>query len=279
MFDSPLVTRLVALALDEDQARDDITAKITVPLGHTSKAKVIARERLVVCGLDIVPVIIREGGWSIAVTQPATEGSWANDGDLLVGLSGSTRELLAAERTILNFLQRLCGVATYTRNFCEGIKGLKILDTRKTMPGWRLLDKYAVRTGGAANHRFSLADMVLVKNNHIDAHPGGINGALSDVVAQKPEGMSWEVEVRNLEELRVALSFKPTMIMLDNFKDDALSDAIKVVQASGHRPIVEVSGGVSRPRLSVIAASGVDAASVGALTTQAPNVDISMRIL
>jgi nicotinate-nucleotide pyrophosphorylase (carboxylating) len=279
MFDSPLVTRLVALALDEDHARDDITARITVPVGHTSKAKVIARERLVVCGLDIVPVIIREGGWSIAVTQQVTEGTMANDGDLLVGLSGSTRELLAAERTILNFLQRLCGVATYTRDFCEGVKGLKILDTRKTMPGWRLLDKYAVRTGGATNHRFSLADMVLVKNNHIDAHPGGINGALSDVVAQKPEGMSWEVEVRNLQELRVALSFKPTMIMLDNFKDDALSEAIGVVQASGHRPLVEVSGGVSRSRLSVIEASGVDAASVGALTTQAPNVDISMRIL
>jgi len=279
MFDSPLVQRLVALAIDEDQARDDITAKITVPAGHTSKARVIARQRLVVCGLDIVPVIVKEGGWSLSVSKRATDGSWVDDGDILVELSGSTRELLAAERTILNFLQRLSGVATSARNFCDGVKGLKILDTRKTMPGWRLLDKYAVRTGGATNHRFSLADMVLVKNNHIDAHPGGIKGALSDVVAHKPQGMPWEVEVRNLDELRVALSFAPTMIMLDNFKDEALTEAIGVVRASGHKPMIEVSGGVSKARLSVIAATGVDAVSVGALTTQAPNVDISMRIL
>lgn len=279
MFDSPFVQRLVVLALDEDHARNDITAKITVPDGHLSKAKVIARQRLVVCGLDIVPVIVKEGGWSLSVTKQSADGAWAEDGDILVELAGSTRELLAAERTILNFLQRLSGVATSTRVFCEGVKGLKILDTRKTMPGWRLLDKYAVRIGGATNHRFSLADMVLVKNNHIDAHPGGIKGALSDVVSHKPQGMPWEVEVRNLDELRVALSFKPTMIMLDNFKDDALTEAISVVRASGHKPTLEVSGGVSKSRLPVIEATGVDAVSVGALTTQAPNVDISMRIL
>lgn len=279
MFDSPLIQRIVALALDEDQARGDITAKITVPAGHVSKAKVIARQRLVVCGLDIVPVIVREGGWGLSVSKRATEGTWVDDGEVLVELAGSTRELLAAERTILNFLQRLSGVATSTRVFCEGVKGLKVLDTRKTMPGWRLLDKYAVRTGGATNHRLSLADMVLVKNNHIDAHPGGITGALADVVAQKPPGMPWEVEVRDLEELRTALSFAPTMIMLDNFKDEALTEAIGVVRASGHKPMIEVSGGVSKARLSVIAATGVDAVSVGALTTQAPNVDISMRIL
>jgi len=279
MFDSPLVRRLIELAIDEDHARDDITAKVTVPEGHTSKAKVIARQRLVVCGLDIVSQVVHVGGWQLVVKRCAEEGSWAGDGDLLVELSGSTRDLLAAERSILNFLQRLCGVATYTRQFCDGIKGLKILDTRKTMPGWRLLDKYAVKTGGASNHRFSLADMVLVKNNHIDAHPQGIHGALADVVAKKPATMSWEVEVRNLDELKVALSYNPTMIMLDNFKDDSLKEAIALVRSSLNQPMIEVSGGVSKDRLAVIQAAGVDAASVGALTTQAPNVDISMRIL
>lgn len=279
MFDSPLVRRLIDLAIDEDHARSDITANVTVPEGHTSKAKVIARQRLVVCGLDIVSHIVKAGGWGLAVERRAIEGSWGSDGEILVELSGSTRELLAAERTILNFLQRLCGVATYTREFCEGIEGLKILDTRKTMPGWRLLDKYAVKTGGASNHRFSLADMVLVKNNHIDAHPKGIQGALADVVAKKPSGISWEVEVRNVDELRVALSFKPTMIMLDNFRDDALTEAVAIVRANAHQPLIEVSGGVSKQRLAAIRAAGVDAASVGALTTQAPNVDISMRIL
>lgn len=279
MFDSPLVRKLVDLAIEEDLAHGDITAQLTVPENHTSKAKVIAREKLVVCGLDIVAEIVRAGAWKLSVERKATEGAWAGDGDILVELAGSTRELLSAERTILNFLQRLSGVATYTRHFCETQKGLKILDTRKTMPGWRLLDKYAVKTGGASNHRFSLGDMVLVKNNHIDAHPQGIKGALADVVAKKPLYMPWEVEVRNLEELKVALSFSPTIVMLDNFNDDALKDAVALVKSAAHQPMIEVSGGVSKDRLAKIQAAGVDAASVGALTTRAPNVDISMRII
>ena len=279
MFDSPLVRKLVDLAIEEDLAHGDITASLTVPESHTSKAKVIAREKLVVCGLDIVAEIVKSGGWSLSVQKKASEGAWAADGDILVELAGSTRELLSAERTILNFLQRLSGVATYTREFCENQKGLKILDTRKTMPGWRLLDKYAVKTGGASNHRFSLGDMVLVKNNHIDAHPQGIKGALADVVAKKPLYMPWEVEVRNLDELKVALSFNPTIVMLDNFNDDALKDAVALVKSAAHQPMIEVSGGVSKERLAKIQAAGVDAASVGALTTRAPNVDISMRIM
>ena len=279
MFDSPLVRKLVDLAIEEDLAHGDITASLTVPESHTSKAKVIAREKLVVCGLDIVAEIVKSGGWSLSVQKKASEGAWAADGDILVELAGSTRELLSAERTILNFLQRLSGVATYTREFCENQKGLMILDTRKTMPGWRLLDKYAVKTGGASNHRFSLGDMVLVKNNHIDAHPQGIKGALADVVAKKPLYMPWEVEVRNLDELKVALSFNPTIVMLDNFNDDALKDAVALVKSAAHQPMIEVSGGVSKERLAKIQAAGVDAASVGALTTRAPNVDISMRIM
>ena len=279
MFDSPLVRKLVDLAIEEDLAHGDITASLTVPESHTSKAKVIAREKLVVCGLDIVAEIVKSGGWSLSVQKKASEGAWAADGDILMELAGSTRELLSAERTILNFLQRLSGVATYTREFCDAQKGLKILDTRKTMPGWRLLDKYAVKTGGASNHRFSLGDMVLVKNNHIDAHPQGIKGALADVVAKKPLYMPWEVEVRNLEELKMALSFNPTIVMLDNFNDDALKDAVALVKTAAHQPMIEVSGGVSKERLAKIQAAGVDAASVGALTTRAPNVDISMRIM
>jgi nicotinate-nucleotide pyrophosphorylase (carboxylating) len=232
-----------------------------------------------VCGVGIVSEIAKAGHWTLTVNTKVTDGVIANDGDILVELAGSTRELLSAERTILNFLQRLCGVATYTRNFCETQKGLKILDTRKTMPGWRLLDKYATKIGGASNHRFSLGDMVLVKNNHIDAHPQGIRGALADVVAKKPLYMAWEVEVRNLDELQIALTFNPTIVMLDNFSDDILKEAVAIVKAVPQPPMIEVSGGVSRDRLATIQAAGVDAASVGALTTRAPNVDISMRII
>ncbi len=278
MFDSPLVRKLIDLALEEDLALGDITASLTVPDHHTSKAKVIAREKLVVCGVDIVSEIVRAGGWSLTVHTRVADGTVVEDGDILVELAGRTRDLLSAERTVLNFLQRLCGVATYTRNFCEACKGLKILDTRKTMPGWRLLDKYATKIGGASNHRFSLGDMVLVKNNHIDAHPQGIRGALAEIVANKPLYMPWEVEVRDLEELTIALSFNPTIIMLDNFQDDRLKEAVALIKSVSQPPMIEVSGGVSKERLAAIHAAGVDAASVGALTTQAPNVDISMRI-
>ena len=279
MFDSPLVRKLIDLALQEDLALGDITASLTVPENHTSKAKVIARERLIVCGIEIVEEIVKAAGWSMTVDTKVADGVSVNDGDILVELAGRTRDLLSAERTILNFLQRMCGVATYTRNFCEAQQGLKILDTRKTMPGWRLLDKYATRIGGALNHRFSLGDMVLVKNNHIDAHPQGIKGALADIVAKKPLYMPWEVEVRDLDELKVALSYNPTIIMLDNFNDDLLKEAVAVVKAVPQPPMIEVSGGVSKERLAKIFAAGVDAASVGALTTRAPNVDISMRII
>jgi len=278
IFSSSLVKRLVELALEEDHAHNDITANLTIPANHSSKAVVIAREDLVVCGSDLVKTIIDIGGWNLAIEREVDDGAWASDRQRLMNLAGSTRELLSAERTILNFLQRLCGIATYTRRFCAQAHGLKVLDTRKTMPGWRALDKYAVRTGGATNHRFSLGDMVLVKNNHIDAHPQGISGALRDIVAGKPTGMAWEVEVRDLKELEVALSFKPTIVMLDNFDDSTLCEAVASVRSHKEQPMIEVSGGVSAERLAKIAAAGVDAVSVGALTTKANNVDISMRI-
>jgi nicotinate-nucleotide pyrophosphorylase (carboxylating) len=206
------------------------------------------------------------------------DGARVADADWLCELHGSTQHLLAIERTVLNFLQRMSGVATYTHSFCEQAKGLHVLDTRKTMPGWRVLDKYATRVGGARNHRTSLGDMVLVKNNHIDAHPGGIRAALAAVLAQKPLYMPWEVEVRDLTELAIALEFKPTIVMLDNFSDILISDAVALVRQNSHQPLIEVSGGVHRERLSSLGALGIDAVSVGALTTQATNVDISMRI-
>ncbi len=256
----------------------DITAQLTVPSDHRSKARVIARQRLVVCGTELASLIAAEARWPLDISVSAKEGEWLKDGDLIMEVEGGTRNLLSFERTLLNFLQRTCGVATYTRNFCQDKPALVVLDTRKTMPGWRVLDKYSTRTGGAKNHRVSLGDMILVKNNHIDAHPTGIRGALKDIVEKKPKGMSWEVEVRTLEELRIALEYKPSIVMLDNFNDTELARAVAVARGNEHVPMIEVSGGVSKERLAVIAAAGVDAVSVGALTTQAPNVDISMRI-
>jgi nicotinate-nucleotide pyrophosphorylase (carboxylating) len=273
-----LIRKLVDLALEEDLAFGDITASLTVPEDHRSTARIIARQQMVMCGSEVLPVIMQEGRWSIDVALAVEDGALLQADTVIAELKGLTRDLLAAERTILNFLQRLCGVATYTRDFCSVETGLVVLDTRKTMPGWRVLDKYAVRVGGGRNHRFCLGDMVLIKNNHIDAHPKGLRGALADVVANKPLYMPWEVEVRNIEELLVTLEYKPTIIMLDNFSDAAIVDAVKAIRDIPDSPMVEVSGGITRERLAKIRLAGADAVSVGALTTQAPNVDISMRI-
>jgi nicotinate-nucleotide pyrophosphorylase (carboxylating) len=278
MQGSKLIRKLVALALEEDLSFGDITASLTVPEDHRSVATIVARERMVMCGEEIVPTILQEGHWSISCSMKARDGIWLEAGEVIAELSGLTRELLAAERTILNFLQRLCGVATYTRDFCSVEPGLMVLDTRKTMPGWRILDKYAVRTGGGKNHRLCLGDMVLVKNNHIDAHPQGIRGALADIADKKPLYMPWEVEVRDLHELAIALEYKPTIVMLDNFTDELIAEAVALVRKQPEAPMIEVSGGVRTSRLASIRAAGADAVSVGALTTQPPNVDISMRI-
>jgi len=273
-----LIRKLVDLALEEDLAFGDITASLTVPEDHRSTARIVARQQLVMCGSEVLPVIMQEGRWAIDVALAVEDGALLQADTVIGELRGLTRDLLAAERTILNFLQRLCGVATYTREFCSVEPELVVLDTRKTMPGWRVLDKYAVRIGGGRNHRFCLGDMVLVKNNHIDAHPKGLRGALVDIVANKPLYMPWEVEVRTIDELQVALEFKPTIIMLDSFEDSTIVEAIKIIRALPEPPMIEVSGGISRERLVKIRLAGADAVSVGALTTQAPNVDISMRI-
>ncbi len=275
---SPLTRKLVALALDEDDVHHDVTAALAVPSSHHSVARIVARERLVVCGLGIVGCIIEQSGFTLSAVELATDGAEAAADTVLAEISGPTRELLAVERTILNFLQRLCGVATHTREFVKKADGLVVLDTRKTMPGWRALDKHATAVGGARNHRMSLGDMVLVKNNHIDANPGGIRAVLEGVVAGKPENMAWEVEVRSIDELRVALEFRPTFVMLDNFSDAGIGEAMAVITACKSRPLIEASGGVRAERLSVLKGLGVDAVSSGFLTTHAPNVDISMRL-
>jgi len=275
---SSLTRKLVALALEEDQAHSDVTAALAVPPSHCSVARVVARERLVVCGPDIVGCIIEQGGFSLSVAELVSEGAEVPADTVLAEITGATRELLAVERTVLNFLQRLCGVATHTRGFVSKANGLVVLDTRKTMPGWRALDKHATAVGGARNHRMSLGDMVLVKNNHIDANPRGVRGALEGVVAGKPPKMAWEVEVRNLDELRVALEFCPTFVMLDNFTDAGIGEAMALITAAKNRPMVEASGGVRAERLAALKALGVDAVSSGFLTTHAPNVDISMRL-
>lgn len=278
MFRSPLVVSLVRLALEEDLAFGDITSELTIPKNHRSKAVILARERIVVAGLPILDTIFELMGAKVKVEILEEEGAHVKDGTLLARIEGKTRDLLSAERTILNFLQRISGVSTFTHGIVAEAKGLTVLDTRKTMPGWRVLDKYAVKLGGGTNHRFHLGDMILVKNNHIDAHGGDMRATLKTVAAKKPRYMPVEVEVRSLKELKTALEFDPQVIMLDNMDDMAIRQALKTVQASGRSPMIEISGGVSAKKFAAFKKLGVSCVSMGALTTRAPNVDISMRI-
>lgn len=279
LLTSPSIKKLVSLALEEDLQFGDVTAALTVDAGRMASATIISKERLIVCGTFMASIVNEVSCGDISIEVLAHDGGEVQEKTPLVILRGRATTLLSLERTILNFMQRMSGVATYTHDFIA-VAGSKIavLDTRKTLPGWRALDKYSVTVGGGKNHRFSLGDMILVKNNHIDANPGGVQEALKKVAAQKPPYMGWEVEVRTLSELSEALPFSPDIIMLDNFTDDMVLEACKMLDSVSPRPLLEVSGGMTSERAKKLSGMGVDAVSVGALTTAARNVDISMKV-
>ena len=209
------------------------------------------------------------------------EGASAGLDDPILRLRGGTVGLLAGERTALNFLQRLSGIATRTRTRVDRLagSGIVLLDTRKTTPGLRLLEKYAVRAGGARNHRMDLADMILVKENHADAI-GGLRLALERVREAEPDGRAIEVEVRDLEELEVVIPFGVGRVMLDNFSPEEVRRAVRRLRGcpEGERPVVEVSGGITGETLDAYRIEGVDCISMGALTHSVPAIDMSMRI-
>lgn len=278
MLNSPQVRKLIRLAIEEDVAGGDITSELTVDKKLAAKAEIIAREKQVVCGLELIPLIFSELGYPLNWTGVFEDGVEVKKDTVIARLEASAQHLLTAERTILNFLQRLSGVATQTRRFMREAKGITLLDTRKTMPGYRLLDKYAVLVGGAKNHRQNLSDLILVKNNHVDANGGDMALTLHKVFEHKSPYIPVEVEVRDSAELMVALTFSPQIIMLDNFSAKEIKSALKLVAQSENAPTVEVSGGVSIERLAQLRKLGVQFASCGALTTQASNVDISMRL-
>jgi len=279
MLDSTLVQKIIDLALEEDLSGGDITSTLTVPEGKGGAGELVAKEPLVVCGLPLVGRILQTvSHGSGQVKLHTSEGQKVQKGAVLATIQADLRSLLAAERTILNFLQRLSGVATLTARVCGRARGVAVLDSRKTTPGLRVLEKYAVRTGGGRNHRFSLGDMILVKNNHIDANGGSVSKTLSRLHASAPLYMPVEVEVRSIDELIEALPFNPAVVMLDNMNDREIKRALSVIQQSGQAMQVEISGGVTAERIPKLKSLGVKIVSMGALTTQAQNVDISMRI-
>jgi nicotinate-nucleotide pyrophosphorylase (carboxylating) len=270
------VKQLIETALAEDIGSGDITTDNLVAPDKTGKAAIIAKEPLILAGLDVAVQVFKTLDPDLAIDSPCTEGDKVPGGTRIMSISGSLRPLLHGERTALNFLQRLSGIATHVRPYVEAVKDypVRLVDTRKTTPGWRVLEKYAVRVGGAANHRMGLYDGVLIKDNHIAAC-GSITTAITRVRASISHLVKIEVEVANLEEVTEALRAGADVIMLDNMD---LGEIRAAVARINQRAIVEISGNVSLETLPSLAATGVDIISVGALTHQARSVDISMRI-
>lgn len=219
-WNSDHITKLIELALLEDCITQDVTSLCVVPVELRGAGKVIAREELVYCGGPLVQRIVEVSTLPVTVKNCESEGQLVADGTTLCILEGNMRALLSLERTALNFLQRLSGVATTTHRFVSQAHGLTVLDTRKTMPGWRLLDKYAVRIGGGHNHRMNLSDMILIKNNHIDAHAGDIK-CVQALLDKRPSSIPVEVEVRTVDELsKVLKEMRPDRILLDNMDNE-----------------------------------------------------------
>lgn len=265
---------LVELALAEDLSdRGDVTSALSIPADATITGRIRAKEAGVIAGLEIVRMVYAQIDPAVTVDLLLTDSTSVEVGTVICEVRGAGRSVLSGERVALNFLQHLSGVASLTAKFVAAVKGTKavILDTRKTTPGWRLLEKYAVRMGGGQNHRIGLYDMVLIKDNHIDA-AGGITAAVTAVQAA---ALPIEVEVKNLDELCEALTLKVDRILLDNMNLQQMRQAVTVT--AGHVPL-EASGNMALDRVAAVAATGVDYISVGALTHSAPALDLSMRL-
>jgi nicotinate-nucleotide pyrophosphorylase (carboxylating) len=267
---------LIQLALKEDIGPGDITTDNLVTPATRGKGKILAKQDLVVAGLRVAEKVFRALEPKIDFNALYADGDRVPAGSTVVRVDGALGTLLKGERTALNFLQRLSGIATQTRTFVGETAGtaVKLVDTRKTTPGWRVLEKYAVRMGGAHNHRMGLYDGVLIKDNHI-AVSGGIAKAVRKVRRQVSHLIKVEVETATLEEVKEALDAGADVIMLDNMDLDQIRRAVGLID---NKALVEASGNVTRGRLKALARTGVDLISIGALTHSAVAVDLSMSI-
>lgn len=270
---------LIEAALSEDVGDGDWTSEWTVPAESRSEAVIVAKQRLTVVGLAVAAEVFRAVDAELSVEHRTEDSAELEVGDTAMAIAGPTRSLLTAERTALNFLGRLSGIATLTRAFVSRVEGTgaRIVDTRKTTPGWRALEKMAVRAGGGSNHRMGLDDMVLVKDNHIAA-AGGLTAAI-ERVRMRNVGLPVEVEVRTGEELEEALEAGVKRILLDNMNPDGLREAVSLVRERfGGSVTLEASGNVTLDTVLEVADTGVDLISVGALTHSAPAVDFSLQV-
>ncbi|MFQ5596926.1 MAG: carboxylating nicotinate-nucleotide diphosphorylase [Nitrospiria bacterium] len=280
MIEAFLVQEVVTRALAEDLRQGDCTTDALFPDAIDADAAVIAKEPLVVTGMDLFRVVFHTLDPTLHLEIIRSDGQWAQQGEAIARLRGNGRTILKGERTGLNFLQHLSGIATLTRRFVERIQpsSAKIVDTRKTTPGLRIFEKEAVRLGGGGNHRHHLGDLILIKDNHI-ALAGGVGKAIARVRSDPPHTLKVEVEVKRLDEVKEALSAGVDIIMLDNMSPVEIETAVALIRRTNPSILIEVSGGVDLEGLTSIAQKGVDIISVGALTHSASAANISLNII
>lgn len=266
---------LIEEALREDMPFGDITTDNLIPANEISRAIIVAKESGVVAGIEIAKRVFQRIDRELEFSAYVDDGQEVEEGVIIAEITGSTRALLKGERTALNFLSHLSGIATSAYNFAKVLEGTKacIADTRKTLPGLRRVEKYAVRVGGGRNHRFSLSDGVLIKDNHIEAC-GSISNAIEKVREAIPHTAKIEVETADLDQVREALEAGADIIMLDNMNIEAMHEAVALIDK---RAVVEASGNVTLANLAEIASTGVDIISSGALTHSAKALDLSMK--
>jgi nicotinate-nucleotide pyrophosphorylase (carboxylating) len=276
----PAVRRLIELALDEDLGRGDVTSQVTVGKdGPTIRADMAVREPIVVFGVDIAAAVFAMVDARIEVEIISPDGSRLDRGAVIMSVAGPAHGVLAAERTVLNFIQRLSGTATLAKRYADAVASAggraKVIDTRKTTPGFRVLEKAAVLAGGCANHRFDLGSGILIKDNHIAAC-GSVRAAVEAAKQNAPHPLRIEVEVTNLGELDEALAAGAEIVLLDNMSPAQVE--VAAARAHGRNVVVEVSGGITLATIGDYARAGADLISVGALTHSAPSVDIGLDV-
>jgi nicotinate-nucleotide pyrophosphorylase (carboxylating) len=277
MIISPHLDRLIDLALEEDLGPGDATTQAIIPPDLMGEAHIKAKATLVVAGLPVAARVFAKVDNELRFEPEATEGQEVAKGTVLARLTGPVAAILTGERVALNFLQHLSGIATFTRAMVAQLEGTAsvLVDTRKTTPGWRALEKYSVRLGGGRNHRLGLYDGVLIKNNHLTA-VGSISEAVRRAKARVHHLLKVEVEVTDLDGLEEALNAGADLVLLDNMDDATLKRAVELTRG---RALLEASGSMTRERLPKVAATGVNLISMGALTHSAPAVDIHLRLV
>ncbi|MCX8083404.1 MAG: carboxylating nicotinate-nucleotide diphosphorylase [Calditerrivibrio sp.] len=276
MIFNHLLDKLIDLALEEDIGVGDISTSTLDEYFGYGVFDYKAKENFILCGIDVAKRVFNRLDPDIKVTFNYKDGTYLKKGDIFGTIEGKVSSILKGERVSLNFLQRLSGIATNTRRFIDELKdtNIKIIDTRKTLPGHRILEKYAVRTGGGFNHRFGLFDGVMLKDNHIDAL-GGITKAIAIIRENIPITIKIEVETRTLDEVKEAVKAGADIIMLDNFDIDNINEASKIICG---RAKIEVSGGVNIDNIKLYRNLPIDYISIGALTHQARSVDINLKL-